>query len=117
MPNKNTWRNPPYYKCAGCNTIWDSKHTHDTKNHISWHIDNDYCNRCLRVFAPGLIDRHFASDDSCVVPERIGMEASLGVYYIATSQNSFRDYEPVSLKIDKPKTKTRGKKDVDKAAE
>ena len=117
MPNKNTWRNPPYYKCAGCNTIWDSKHTHDTKNHISWHIDNDYCNRCLRVFAPGLIDRHFASDDSCVVPERIGMEASLGVYYIATSQNSFRDYEPVSLKIDKPKTKPRGKKDVDKAAE
>lgn len=116
MPNKNRYPYPPYYKCAGCNTIWDSKHTHDTKNHISWHIDNDYCNKCLRVFAPGLLDRHFASDGSCVVPERIGMEASLGVYYITQNQ-PVRDYEPVSLKIDKPKPKPRGKKDVDKATE
>ena len=113
MPNKNNWPHPPYYKCAGCNTIWDSLHTHDTKNHISWLKENDYCNKCLRVFAPGLMDRHFASDNSCVVPERIGMEASAGVYYLAASKPTY-DYEPVSLKIDKPKPKPRGKKDVDK---
>ena len=115
MPNKATWRNPPYYKCAGCNTIWDSLHTHDTKNHISWLKENDYCNKCLRVFAPGLMDRHFASDDSCVVPERIGMEASTdGVYYMTNGKARY-DYEPVSLKIDKPKS--RGKKDVNKATQ
>jgi hypothetical protein len=112
MPNKNNYPYPPYYKCAGCNTIWDSKHTHDMKNHISWSKENDYCNRCLRVFAPGLIDRHFASDDTCVVPERIGMEASAGVYYLAGREPVY-DYKPVSNKIDKPE-KPRGKKNVNK---
>jgi len=110
MPNKNRYPFPPYYKCAGCNTVWDSLHTHDTKNHISWLKENDYCNKCLRVFAPGLMDRHFASDGTCVVPERIGMEASAGVYYLAGREPAY-DYEPVSNKIEKP---VRGKKNVNK---
>jgi len=111
MPNKNRFPFPPYYKCAGCNTVWDSQHTHDTKNHISWLKENDYCNKCLRVFAPGLMDRHFSSDDTCVIPERIGMEASAGVYFLAGREPSY-DYQPVSNKIDKP----RGKKNVNKTA-
>lgn len=113
MPNKNRYPYPPYYKCAGCNTIWDSLHTHDTKNHISWLKENDYCNRCLRVFAPGLMDRHFASDGTCVVPERLGMEAVRDVYYLAGREPAY-EYKPVSNKIDKP---VRGKKNVDKATE
>jgi hypothetical protein len=59
------------------------------------------------------MDRHFASDGTCVVPERIGMEASAGVYYLAGREPAY-DYEPVSNKIEKP---VRGKKNVNKATE
>jgi hypothetical protein len=101
MRLNNKFGIPPYYRCMGCNSVWDSEHTHDPRAHISWKKENDYCPKCCRVFRPTLIDKHITSDGKCVLPERIGLSEEMGVYGIAERPPA-HEYKPVSNKIRKP---------------